>query len=310
MSRKPFLAANVAFALSLALPTLCFADQAAFSGVDRLSFEIATGIEDTTREFNQDSGLWLGSYISTARVEPDAFQGSDFQTRGLALGYGLGWNGISPFIGYAQGSAELDDNLHKMRIRSYFVGVSLARENGGFRYGGAVYAARTHNVISSPAALTGDADYDGKLFGASLYGGGILWRNQTGGPSVDFTLRADYTRHDTDGYHLTGIGGSEVAERTTTNTSIGAEFGMPVVMKGAAIRPYVGFTKYCGDQQDFNLSLGGTTTNFGKKDVLADHAISFGSEFDAVGDSLKGRLDVTRYAEGETSLTLNLGLRF
>lgn len=306
MFRKFLFACTAA----LTVPTLVVADQAAFSGVDRLSVEIAYGIDDTVRDFNDDTGLWLGTYVSTGKIEPDAFQGSSFQTRGLAVGYGLDWYGISPFIGYSQGQSELDDNQHEMRIRSYFVGLSMFGETGRFHYGGSIYAGRTHNVISSPITLTGDADYDGKLLGGSLYGGGLIWENVSGGPSLDFALRAGYVQHKTESYRLTGIGGSTVNERTTTTSSFEVEFGLPVEMKGAEIRPYLGYGVYCGDQEDFNLSLGGVTTNFGKKDVLPDHSFSLGAEFDTGHNGLKGRADVTRYDEGETSLTINLGLRF
>ena len=283
---------------------------APISSPDRMSREIGMGIAGTVLDFLAERGPWLGSYISGGGIDPEGAQSADYMTRGLSVGYGLGWHGLSPFIGYAQGQSDLDDDVTETRIRSYFVGLGLSGERGRFTYDAALYAGRTHNVISSPTSGVGAADYDGQLLGLSLRGSGLVWQSPTADRAVDIVVQGDLIRHRTDSYDLSNLAGGQIDERRTTSSALRVEMGIPMDMNGTAIRPYVALSAFGGAPDDITYSVGGTSTSFGAADVGGGGALSLGTSFGTAGGSLTGQVELSRDAEGKTLWGLRLGTAF
>ncbi|WP_323766713.1 autotransporter outer membrane beta-barrel domain-containing protein [Antarctobacter sp.] len=285
-------------------------DEAPISSPDRLSREIGMGVGGTVLDFQTDRGPWLGTYANGGTIAPDSAQGADYATRGLSIGYGLGWHGLAPFIGYAQGQSDLDDGVTQTRIRSYFIGLGLSGERGRFSYDAALYAGRTHNKIESPVALTGAADFDGQLLGLSLRGGSLLWQNPTANYGVDLVVQGDFVRHTTESHPITGVPGGRVSERTTTSSALRLEMGVPMERNGASIRPYLALSAFGGTPDDITFSVGGISTSFDPADVSGGGALSLGTSFVTGDGGLKGRVELSRDAEGETLWGLRLGMAF
>ncbi|MBW4981573.1 hypothetical protein KZZ07_03365 [Mameliella sp. CS4] len=291
-------------------PTLIVVDEAPVSSPDRLSRELGMGIGGSVLDFQVARGPWLGTFANAGTIAPDRSQGADYATRGIAVGFGTGWHGVSPFVGYGQGASDLDDGVTETRIRSYFVGLGLTGERGRFSYDAAIYAGRTHNKINSPDTHTGSADFDGQLLGVSLRGGGLLWQNPTAGYGIDLVMQGDYLRHTTERHDLSGLAGGKISERTTTTTALRVEMGLPMQMNDMSMRPYLALTSFGGNPDEITFSLGGASTTFDAADVSGGNALALGASFATGGNGLKGRVEVSRDGDDNTSWGIKLGMQF
>ncbi len=291
-------------------PTLIVVDEAPVSSPDRLSRELGMGIGGSVLDFQVARGPWLGTFANAGTIAPDRSQGADYATRGIAVGFGTGWHGVSPFVGYGQGASDLDDGVTETRIRSYFVGLGLTGERGRFSYDAAIYAGRTHNKINSPDTHTGSADFDGQLLGVSLRAGGLLWQNPTAGYGIDLVMQGDYLRHSTERHDLSGLAGGKISERTTTTTALRVEMGLPMQMNDMSMRPYLALTSFGGNPDDITFSLGGASTTFDAADVSGGNALALGASFATGGNGLKGRVEVSRDGDDNTSWGIKLGMQF
>lgn len=274
-------------------------DPAPLSQSDVLSREIGFGIGSSVLDA-QGRGPWTAGSFSVLSVNPDGQQSSDLQRRNAALGYGFGDSGLSAFLGYGQGAAGLADDRQEARIRSYFLGLSYSGQAGSLSYGAVAYVGRSHNVIDSPAALTGTADHDGHITGLSLRAYTPL------SDSLDLTLQGDALRHATKAFPITGYAGQTVAARETTATRLRAELGLPMQMQGWDLRPYAALSTQGGTQGA--LSVGGAT-GVKPADTLSGTTLGLGTQFKAPG-GLMGRAEVTSDSEGHTGGTLGLNFRF
>ncbi|WP_420327905.1 autotransporter outer membrane beta-barrel domain-containing protein [Mameliella sp.] len=291
-------------------PALIVVDEAPVSSPDRLSRELGMGIGGSVLDFQVARGPWLGTFANAGTIAPDSSQGADFASRGIAVGFGTGWRGISPFIGYGEGASDLDDGVTETRIRSLFVGLGLSGEYGRFSYDAALYAGRTHNEINSPDTHTGSADFDGQLLGISLRGGGLLWQNPSAGYGIDLVMQGDFLRHKTERHALSGLAGGKIGERTTTTAALRVEMGLPMQMNDMSMRPYLALTSFGGNPDDITFSVGGASTTLDAPDVSGGTALALGASFATGGNGLKGRFEVSHDADDNTSWGIKLGIEF
>lgn len=152
--------------------TLFVIDAAPLSAGDVLARGLAFGTAQAVLDGQSDQGFWGGAFASGGSVDgEDDAQDLDHREGGIVAGYGLGTGGLSVFLGYGGGKVELDDGDHELTSRALVAGLSATGTVGnGVRYDAALYAGRTRNELDSPSSLSGDAEYDGTLWGLSLRG--------------------------------------------------------------------------------------------------------------------------------------------
>lgn len=306
--RLAFLAALLPFAAQAQEATVPSLDPAPLSQVDLLSREIGFGIGHTAVTSRRD-GFFLGGYAAGGRTAPDHAQESEYNSRGLVLGWGFE-NGLSAFAGYAQGASFLDDNVHEARIRSYFLGTGYAGSSNGVSYGGALFMSRTHNKLSSPASASGSTDHDGRTLGLSLRGETLLREGAAPGTGIDLVVTGDVLRHATGDYELVRKGG-EVQSRVTYSTAFRAELGAPMRAVGGVLRPYAAYTVFGGDQDEMTYVTEAGSRSFDASELLSEDQLSLGLDYGATdGRGLGGRLEAASNFAGDTALRLHLSFGF
>ena len=294
---------TVLIALMLPVPALAQAiDPAPLSQSDVLGREIGFGVAGAALDAQAPDAWTMGS-IAMGKVAPDAGQSSDLSRRNAVAGYGFGESGLSAFLGYGQAAADLANDREQARIRSYFLGLSYARETGRVTWGAAAYVGRSHNVIDAPDGLTGSADHDGRLLGFSARAQTVL--SGTRDQGFDLVLQGDALQHRTRDFAVTGYGGLTVDARDTLATRLRAEVGMPLQLQGWALRPYAALGLYGGSRDD--LTLGGTS--YGATDTLGGTQFSLGTNFTA-RSGLTGRVELNTDGAGHAGAMAGIGLRF
>ncbi|MGR3480518.1 hypothetical protein [Salipiger marinus] len=259
--------------LPLAAGAQTLPDPAPLSQMDLLARDIGRGIGQTALDARQQ-GAFAGGFLARGEVSPSGAQDSTLSDRGLVTGWGFA-NGVTPFIGYAQGRSELEDDLHEARIRSYFLGAAYAGQRAGLHYGAAVFVGRTHNKLSSPGFATGSADHDGRLLGLSLRADRMLRQGMTPGTGLDLRVAADVIHHQTRDYALNGLQG-RVDDRASTATALHVELGAPMRHHGLALRPYAAWEAFGGKQDGFDYAKDGLSRRVEATDLLSGHRLALG----------------------------------
>ncbi|NDW00790.1 hypothetical protein [Salipiger sp. PrR002] len=299
------LALPLAFvsSLVLALPAAQAQEAASLSQMDLLSREIGLGIGHSALDAQQP-GAFTSGYAAGGSTNPDDAQGSDYNTRGAVLGYGFG-SGLSAFMGYAQGTSEVDGDLGEARIRSYFLGAGYAGAAHGVDYAAALYMGRTHNKLSSPSSVSGSTDHNGRLLGLSLRGATMLKQGEAPGTGIDLVVSGDVLRHATGNYTLHHID-AEVENRVTYATSMRLEMGAPMRAKGGLLRPYAAYVVNGGDQPDLDFAAGGS---LGATDLLSEDQLAIGLGFEG-GSGFGTRIEAASDFDGTEALSARLTYRF
>ncbi|MEC3859665.1 hypothetical protein VK792_00080 [Mesobacterium sp. TK19101] len=283
-------------------------DNAPLSSADTLSRELGFGIGTTAlRAHRAERGPWVGMFRDTGRSDPGGAQGADHTDKGLVAGFGFGRSGVSAFVGFGQGEAKFDDGLHETRFRSYFYGLSLARETGGLHYDVAVYMGNSHNKVMSGPAASGSGDFDGRLYGVALRGTGMLTQGGAGLPALDYAVQANVVTHETEDYPLSGLGGT-VDRRSMLSHALRIELGMPMQSGAASLRPYLALTTLGGDQDAITFAASGASTRFGAADVLSGTQAAIGVGFGR--GRMQGRAEIAGDTDGNDRMSLSLGWRF
>jgi hypothetical protein len=301
--------ARLALAVALTAASLVpahAADKTAMSQTDLLGREIGFGIGQTALD-TAAAGVWLGASTGRSTVDPSGGQETDADRRDVVLGYGFGETGFSAFAGYGQGASELADDIHKARIRSYFLGLTYGRTVGRLAFDGAAYVGRSHNVIDSPDTATGAADRDGRLLGLTLRGSGMLM-DDGAGHGIDFVVQGDALHHTTKAYPVSGLPSATVDERDSTATALRLEVGAPMTAAGASLRPFLGLTAFGGQQDEIAVS---GMAPFDAVDVLSKTQMSLGMSFKAQAlNGLGGRVELTSDDKGHTGFNAGFSLNF
>ncbi len=287
-------------------------DMSALNSVDVLAQEIGTGTGATALEYHNNQDPWLGGYLTLGGV--DATDASDLDTviRGPVLGYNLGWQNVSLFIGYGQGEADLSDDITQARIRSYFWGVSTAGQYANIAWGAALYTGGTHNKIVSPSTLYGSADYDGRLVGLAVEGSGFIWENpMEQGTGLDFSVQANVLHHQIQGYTLSGTG-TQVDERSTLSSSLKLEAGLPFKTHSTNVRPYISYTFRAGEAGDFDVTNADGTETLEPGDTYLTTdiaAIGLAVHMPNLRD-LQSRLEIAHEDSANPRYSLSIGMSF
>ncbi|MBE9638235.1 hypothetical protein [Salipiger mangrovisoli] len=306
--RLALLAALVPLAARAQEASVPALDPAPLTQADLLSREIGFGIGHTALSSRQD-GFFLGGYAAGGSSAADHAQDSDYNSRGLVLGWGWS-NGLSAFAGYGQGVSYLEDDVHEARIRSYFLGTGYSGESNGVSYGGTLYMGRTHNKLSSPASASGSTDHDGRILGLSLRGETMLKEGDAPGTGLDFVMTGDVLRHATGNYDLVRKGG-EIESRVTYSSAFRAELGAPMRAVGGTLRPYAAYTVFGGDQDKLTYVTEAGSRSFVASELLEQDQLALGVDYGAAGGhGLGGRLEAASNLDGDAALRLNLSFNF
>lgn len=286
-------------------------DPSAVSAVDVLGREIGFGTGRTALSYQTGQGAWMGGYLTHGSLNSESVQDLDTVSRGVVLGYGLGWQNLSVFIGYGQAEAYLEDDETEARIRSYFWGLATHGDISDTDWRAALYTGGTHNKIESPSSLAGSTDYDGRLIGVSLQSSGMVWSNPTTGiTGVDFTVQADVVHHQTQSYTLSGPDGG-IEERSTVATALKMELGIPFEAHSTTFRPYAGYTFRDGTGDDLNFSTEDGSLSFGSAEYLHEDLVALGISFDAPqAMGLSGHLEAAREGDSAPRYGFSVGMSF
>lgn len=283
--------------------TLASTDIAPVSQADGLALTLGQGLGAAALQGRARQGRWAGGFVTAGTAVPETGQSGDFAGRGLTLGYGIDRWGVAPFIGYGQGQSDLSDGVTQARVRSYFYGLSFARDAGQFRYDGALFTGGTHTALSSPGTGIGSADYDGRLIGLSLRARGPL----SGVSALDFALQGDVAYHQTEGHDFNGTLGFSVAPRKTMRASLRGEVGLKRQHGALTLRPFAALTVETGSYDALSLSDASGTAQLTAQ-ALDRQRIGLGADF--ATSRLRGRLELDAAQDGDTRARLSLGLAF
>ncbi len=284
--------------------TLTVIDPAPLSKSDLMMREAGFGFADLVQDNSKAQGRWGAGYARWGGQEIDDAQDSDFHTRGFVLGQGLGWQGLSAFVGYVQGQSDMEDGDHYARIRTYLYGLATEGTRGKVDYGATLFSGGTHNKVAG--TRTGGVDNDGRLWGLSLLAGSPVWEGIGAGP-MRFDLQTDYLHHETEGGAVADLR-ADTDRRVAHVTRLKAELSMPIDTTWGTLTPYGSLAIERGEGDDIDIAVSGAATSVPATDLLDRDVLTVGAEM-RLPAGFDGRLEIS-HATWKTGAALGLTKRF
>lgn len=273
---------------------------------DRSVRDLAFGASELALDEAGGTGPWAGAFynggvFTDTDPRPDTYE----QGAGIAVGYGFG-GGLGAYLSLGQARATIDEDNGDAVTSTTLIGLTYADTLGGWDASAALYAGQSSTEISDGAI--GDADYTGAITGLTLRAR-TEFRQLSNARALDFVVQGDIAEVTAEGYDVDDLG-AEIDARSSTAMAIRFELGMPRAHSFGVVRPFLGFTKWGGQQGDVEASGFGGSTSFRAADLYGTHQGTLGVSFDLAETGLTGYARYSIDSNQDNLLNLSLGLAF